>query len=74
MPDPDDSRRRSPPIHKVVGSVLASFFGVQSSRRHQEDFTHGSPLVYVLVGLGATLVFILTVWLLVKVVLSAAGQ
>lgn len=74
MTEPDDSKRRSTPLHKVIASVLASFFGVQSSRRHQEDFTQGSPLVYILVGLGATILFIVTVILVVKGVLSAAGH
>lgn len=74
MTDSSEAKRRSSPLHKVIASVLASFFGVQSSHKHQEDFTKGSPLTYILVGLGATIVFILTVWGVVQWVLSAAGQ
>jgi len=48
-------------------------FGVQSSRRHETDFTRGKPIHYIMVGLLVTLVFILTVWSVVKLVVSLAG-
>ncbi|MAT65530.1 MAG: hypothetical protein CMN57_07775 [Gammaproteobacteria bacterium] len=73
MPDSSDHTPSSPPLRRVVFSVLASFFGVQGSRRHEEDFNRGRPLVYIAVGLVATLVFILTIWFVVQGVLSAAG-
>ena len=57
----------------VLGSVLASMFGVQSNRKREEDFTHGKPSHYILVGLLVTLVFILAVWGVVQVVMRAAG-
>ena len=74
MSDTGDKRTQSPPLRRVIGSVLASFFGVQGSRRHEEDFSHGHPLVYIGVGLVATIAFILTIWFVVQGVLSAAGQ
>lgn len=73
MPDSSDSTSSSTPLRRVVFSVLASFFGVQGSRRHEEDFTRGRPLIYIGVGLAATVVFILTIWFVVQGVLSAAG-
>lgn len=57
----------------VFGSVLASMFGVQSGRKHAQDFTAGKPWVYVVVGLVVTVAFVLTVWLAVKMVLKSAG-
>ena len=57
----------------VFGSALASAFGVQSGRKHAEDFAQGKPWVYVVVGLVVTLVFIISVWLVVKMVLKSAG-
>jgi len=63
---------QSPPLHKVVASVLASMFGVQSSRRHAEDFTSRKATPYVVVGLVVTVVFVLTIWGVVQLVLSAA--
>lgn len=69
-PKTDDG---SPSIMQVIGSVLASFFGVQSSRARERDFTRGRPWVYIVVGLVATIVFILTVWFVVRTVVGAAG-
>ena len=58
---------------KVLGSVLASMFGVQSNRRREEDFTHGEPSQYVLIGLLVTVGFMLAVWGVVSLVMKLAG-
>ncbi len=54
----------------VVKSVLASFFGVQSQRNRERDFAGGNPLHFILVGLAATLGFVLIMWGLVSLILS----
>ena len=59
-------------LGRVVRSVAASMFGVQSSRKHREDFGHGKPSTYIAVGLVATLIFVLTLWGLVQLVVSLA--
>ncbi len=66
-------QQQGPSFLGVLGSVLASMFGVQTSRRREADFTRGKPIHYILVGLLVTVVFILTVWGVVKLVLSLAG-
>ena len=73
MVDSADRQQRGPSLLKVAGSVLASFFGVQSSRQHQEDFTHGRPAAYILIGLAATLLFILALYGLVQLVVGLAA-
>ncbi len=70
---PSEPLSRGQSLWQVVSSVLASMFGVQSSSKHEQDFAKGRPWVYVVVGLVATLVFILTVWFVVQMVLKAAG-
>jgi Protein of unknown function (DUF2970) len=70
-PENEDKRQRHS-LLSVLGSVLASMFGVQSSHKHEADFTHGKPMHYILVGLLVTLVFILTVWGVVKLVVGLA--
>ncbi len=67
------SKQRRQPLGSVVGSVFASMFGVQSSKKHQDDFERGSPALYIVVGLIATVLFILTVWSVVRLVVSAAS-
>jgi len=60
-------------LFKVVLSVMAAMFGVQSSKNRDRDFAKGRPAAYIIVGLVMTVLFILTLWLVVKFVLSMAG-
>jgi UPF0716 family protein affecting phage T7 exclusion len=64
---------RAPSLLGVLGSVLASMFGVQSNRRREKDFTHGKPSQYVIIGLLVTVAFVLTVWGVVSLVMKLAG-
>ena len=64
---------RAPSLLSVLGSVMASMFGVQSNRKREEDFTHGKPSQYVIIGLLVTVVFVLTVWGVVSLVMKVAG-
>ena len=64
---------QGPSLLGVLGSVMASMFGVQSNRMREQDFTHGKPSQYVIVGLLVTVVFILTVWGVVSLVMKVAG-
>ena len=41
---------------------------VKNSRQHEEDFIKGNATTYIVVGLVATLVFILAVWGVVQLV------
>ena len=67
------TERHQPNLLNVFKSVLASFFGVQSSKARERDFTHGKPVHYIIVGLIFTAIFILTIWSVVKLVLHLAG-
>lgn len=60
-------------LFKVVLSVMAAMFGVQTSKNRDRDFAKGRPAAYIIVGLVMTVLFILTLWLVVKFVLSMAG-
>ncbi|HRC69134.1 MAG TPA: DUF2970 domain-containing protein [Candidatus Competibacter denitrificans] len=57
----------------VILSVLSSFLGVQSARNRERDFEHGRPAHFIIVGIGLTILFILAIWLVVKLALRAAG-
>jgi len=73
MGSENGSGSQSPSFLSVLGSVLASMFGVQSNRRREQDFTHGKPSQYIIIGLLVTVVFILTIWGVVSLVMNLAG-
>ncbi len=55
---------------QVVKSVLAAFIGVQSKDNRKNDLINGSASSYILVGIGATLIFILSLVFIVNLVIS----
>ncbi|EAR23211.1 DUF2970 domain-containing protein [Nitrococcus mobilis] len=58
---------------QVIKSTLAAGFGVQSEAARQRDFTHGRPLHFIIAGVVGTILFVLTVAMIVRVVLHMAG-
>jgi len=64
---------KQPTLLQVFSSVLAAFFGVQSDKNRARDFQHGEPHQFIVVGLILTVVFVLTIWGVVKLVLGIAG-
>lgn len=68
----DDDNNR-PGILQIIQSTLAAAFGVQSQKARERDFTHGRPLPYIIAGVVFTIVFIITLVVIVNIVLSAAG-
>ena len=58
---------------QTIGSVLASFFGVQSSKNWARDFTHGNALTFILVGLTLAGGFVLILLTVVRLILRHAG-
>lgn len=60
-------------LWQVVASVLASFFGVQSSKNRERDFKRGKAAHFIVVGLITTALLVLTVVLVVKFALKQAG-
>ncbi|MFT3930362.1 MAG: DUF2970 domain-containing protein [Spongiibacteraceae bacterium] len=49
--------RQSLTFFQMVGSILASFFGVQSAKTRERDFQMGKPLAFFLVGVLMTVVW-----------------
>lgn len=59
---------------QMICSVLASFFGVQSSRNRKRDFRHGSAGKFITVACIMTAVWYLAIYGIVKIVLGLAVQ
>lgn len=73
MSNPQADEKTPPTFWSVLSSAAAALFGVQSSKNRERDFTRGKPIHYIMVGLFVTTVFVLSVWGIVKLVLSKAG-
>lgn len=67
-------RKKGLSIFQVFGSVVASFVGVQKDATRERDFAHGRARDFIIVGVVLTLVFILTLWGLVQLVVGIAGK
>ena len=59
-----------PSLISVVKSILAAAIGVQSDKNRTRDFEQGSPLTFIVAGIVFTLVFIVSLSLIVGFVLS----
>ncbi|HEY1076062.1 MAG TPA: DUF2970 domain-containing protein [Fontimonas sp.] len=71
--DRDDDAMRAPTLWQTVGSVAASFFGVQSSKNRRRDFSRGKPAHFIVIGLLMTVLFVMAVAAAVKLALRSAG-
>lgn len=68
-----DHQSKKPSLLQVVGGVLSAAFGVQSEKNRLRDFQEGSAGTFIIVGVIATILFILTIYGVVKLVISSAG-
>lgn len=57
---------------RVVASVLAAGFGVQSGKNRERDFKEGSLATFVVAGILFTALFVVGVYLVVTLVLENA--
>ncbi|WP_293371918.1 DUF2970 domain-containing protein [Nevskia sp.] len=64
---------KPPSLLDTVFSVLASFFGVQSHENRVRDFSAGKPVVFIIVAIVLTVLFVLGLVAIVKLMLHNAG-
>ena len=75
-PDENDEDNAAPEeqqslsFFQMIGSVLSSFFGIQSSAKSKRDFKHGKASQFIAIGILITLVWYGVISLIVNVVLS----
>lgn len=68
-----DEPERPPTFWQTVMSVLAAFFGVQTSANRRRDFKHGRPIHFIVIGAVATALFVMILVVLVRVILAVAA-
>lgn len=64
---------RAPGLWQTILSVLAAFSGIQSNRNRERDFTHGNPVLFILVGVALTILLVLGIYIAVQIILARAG-
>jgi len=47
------------PFHKIVLSVIAALFGIQSSKKANEDFKETSPWAFIIIGIILVILFVM---------------
>jgi len=69
------NEQQEPPLRftELLQSVLAAAFGVQSGKNRSRDFSRGKPSQFIAIGILFTAVFVLLLFVIVKVVLYFAG-
>ena len=68
-----ENTRSGTDFWNVAKSVFAAMIGVQSSKNKERDFTQGKPIHFIVGGFIGTLLFLLAVWLLVKIVIASSS-
>lgn len=61
--------KQAPSVGAVVFAVLASAFGVNSSKNREKDFNAKSATPFIIAGIIFTIVFMLSVYGVVQLVL-----
>jgi len=59
---------------QLLLSTLSAFIGVQSNANRERDFKYGKISHFILIGLLFGLVFICTLVLVVRIVMSVSGS
>ena len=59
-------------LPQVFGSVISSFLGVQKNANRERDFKRGRARDFIIVGIVLTVLFILSVWGVVQLVMHFA--
>ena len=61
-------------LAQVFGSVMSSFLVIQKNATRERDFKRGRARDFIIVGIVLTLLFIVSVWGVVQLVMSAATK
>jgi len=64
----DEKQNHSISFLSVIQSSFAAAFGVQSKKNRERDFSEGKPIVFITAGIVFALVFILSVYSVVQIV------
>ena len=69
MSEPEE-QRRSLTFWEMLGSTFAAAIGVQSSKNRKRDFTHGSPVRFIIAGVAFAIVLVVGLVILANAIAS----
>ena len=72
-PPPSNEQESKPGFIQITASLIAAAFGVQSAKNRERDFKHGNFRHFIVGGIVFTVLFVLTMFLVVSTVLERAG-
>lgn len=70
--DPQPDQNLSP--FTVLGSVFRAWFGVQTEKNRQRDFSSNDPKPFIIAGIIFAVVMVIGVIIAVNIALSTAGK
>jgi hypothetical protein len=62
---------KTPSMKDTFKSVAAAFFGVQSNKNREKDFSQGKVSHFIIVGVISVIIFIAILLAIVNLVISA---
>ncbi len=65
-------KREKLSLWQIISSVFAAAIGVQSNKNRERDFNQAKPTTYIIAGAVFTLLFIISLVILVKIILNNA--
>ena len=65
-----ESQGKKTSLMSAFMSVLFAAFGVQTRKNHEDDFEQGSPAMFIIAGVIFTVLFVLVLFVIVKVVIA----
>ena len=70
----NDNKEEKVSFLSMVQSVIAGIFGVQSDKNREKDFKKGDASQFIVLGIAATVIILITMIVIVRSVLESAGQ
>jgi len=64
---------QKPGFFAITLSLIAAAFGVQSAKNRERDFKHGNYRHFIAGGIIFTVLFVITMFMVVNAVLEKAG-
>jgi uncharacterized membrane protein YhdT len=69
---PDNKKVKLGWLH-VFKSTMMAFLGVQREVIREQDFEHGNPIHFIIMGISMTILFVIVLIAVVKVIFYFAG-